>query len=118
MRSVTLPDHFRLLIAAGLFTLCAASRSQEPAPAPPAPVEQYFLDRFMLAPRGSVVRLSHEFVVSGSERVFLDSLRLRNRLDYTLESRPGRLTLHRGRIRSGAADTLSRRTLLVRYRAL
>src|ERR1051326_7104091 len=118
MRSVTLPDHFRLLIAAGLFTLCAASRSQEPPPAPPVPVEQYFLDRFMLAPRDSVVLLSHEFVVSGSERVFLDSLRLRNRLDYTLESRPGRLTLHRGRIRSGTADTLSRQTLLVRYRAL
>src|ERR1041385_7222329 len=115
MRSVTLPDHFRLLIAAGLFTLCAASRSQEPPPAPPVPVEQYFLDRFMLAPRDSVVLLSHEFVVSGSERVFLDSLRLRNRLDYTLESRPGRLTLQRGRIPAGAADTPPPEAPVLRY---
>src|SRR5258706_150305 len=118
MRSVTLLNHFWLLIAAGLFSLCTTSRGQEPSPVAQVPVAQEYREQFSLPSRDSVVLLKHEFVISGSERVFLDSLPLRPKVEYTLNFRSGKLTLHREQLRSAATDTGSRQSLSIEYRAL
>src|SRR5258708_21752253 len=115
MRSVTLPNHLWLLIAAGLSSLCTTSRGQEPSP---VPREQFYRETFSLSSRDSVVLLKHEFVLPGSESVFLDSLRLRSKLEYTLNFRSAKLTLHREQLRSSLRDTGSHQTLSVEYRAL
>ena len=113
MRFNNLRNHHGLFFAACVLTLCTSSRGQEPSP---VPSEQFYLDRFGLSSGDSIVSLKHEFVVSGSEVLLLDSVRLRSAVDYTLNFRSGTVTLHGLKSRSPGSGPPH--TLTVQYRAL
>ncbi|HEV8537928.1 MAG TPA: hypothetical protein VGR15_03295, partial [Bacteroidota bacterium] len=66
----------------------------------------------------SVITLPHRFIVSGSEAVLLDSLRLIPDKHYSLQSRSGTVILHRHNMAATAHDTTSRAQLTVSYRSL
>src|SRR5258706_7361384 len=75
----------------------------------------FYSARFPLTLNDSTIVLPHQFIIRGSERVFLDSVRLSPGTAYSLQARSGAITLHKNSLK--LTDSASH-VLFVTYRAL
>jgi len=73
---------------------------------------------FTVSKRDTTLQLEDQFIIAGSDSVWLDSARLRPGKDYLLDLRNGIVTLKRGRPEFHTMDTTAPHTLVIRYEAL
>jgi hypothetical protein len=85
---------------------------------PPASRSIFYREFHHLEYPDSVIRLQHQFIVIHSERVTIDTLRLRDSIQYILDTRYGILSLHFRNILHDLSPHDTTRGIVIEYRAL
>jgi len=73
---------------------------------------------FVVTAHDSIYEVGRQFIIEGSDSVWLDSTRLQSGRDYLLDRRFGTLTIRRSKLLPEKADTTARHVLTVRYNSL
>jgi len=113
MRSITLTTLFRCCLFAALAGSAPAQTQSSDSPFR----SSLYRDNFRISPRDSIIHLRHQFILSGSVTVRLDSTVLSVANDYTIDARFGILRIHAGAFRHEQVND-SLFNLAVSYQAL
>jgi hypothetical protein len=73
---------------------------------------------FTISFKDTTIQLPHQFIISGTETMRIDSLRLQRDMDYFLDARFGIMTLRTPVLANLRSDSTNKRTLIVQYRSL
>ncbi len=73
---------------------------------------------FVVTAHDSTYQLGRQFIIEGTDSVWLDSTRLQSGKDYLLDLRFGAVTIRRSKLLPEKADTTARHVLTVRYSSL
>ena len=116
MRSILFVQYRTLVLLLGLALSTGAAVGRQAAPSPvTGPVYRFSLE---VRSSDSLLRLSHEFVLSGSETVRLEGRILVPGRDYRLDARGGTIRLDRVLLDSLRSDTSRAHVVAGTYRAI
>jgi hypothetical protein len=115
MRSIIHLHHQGFLFLICALGMAVSSSAQTPDTLQPG---AYHTARFEVTPRDTIIALTHQFIVGGTETVVMDSFRLSRDKEYSLQSRSGTIVLHPQYFRFAWPDSTIKRHLVIRYQAL
>ncbi len=115
MRPAIHPAVYIFFIFLGVILLMCVCTAQEPVVTQTGTV---FREQFELQRADSVVRLSREFIIAGSEHISIDSQQLTVNKHYLLDARKGIIYLFPNSFISVILDTSTSYRLNIAYRAL